>query len=347
MPHPSKNIRIVIPASRADATLRACLDGLLAALAFSDSWEIIIADNGGNTILPLLEQDYPLTIVRCDSRPSAAFARNAGAAGYTGGVLVFIDSDVVCDASCIEALVRPVASRKAHAAIGNYTSDTTGLTFAQRYKQLYIHNVYNRPQAPIRNDFWTAIAAVDAATFHRLGGFDIRFRGANGEDQEFGIRLTRHHCNVVAVREALGRHLNPYTVYRLIRNDFRKGVTAVGNSLQNNVALSDNRHARMPAILAVVFAAAVIPCAVAGFFFLPFGFLAILFFSAWMLFRTKLAVVFLRHGGILFFCGALTMMFLLDLVRACCVAAGVFKNMQRVFSRNTVPAKLKAVQTYE
>lgn len=250
----SDKIRIVVPAYNAGETIQKCVEAILEATSALNACEIIIVDDGKNIDLENALYRYNIKILKSLQNGSAAYARNQGANNFDVGIIVFIDSDVICDKNCITNLIAPLQKKLCQATIGNYSDNLSGLNFAQKYKQLYIKHIYDRPNPVIKNDFWTAISAVDAKVFHSVSGFNTNFKGANGEDQEFGIRLTKNSYKVLSVADAVGQHINPYTISKIIRNDFRKGVTAVLNSLQNNVALTDNRHANSVDIFSVAMA---------------------------------------------------------------------------------------------
>ena len=295
-------------------------------MEFHHSWEIFIVDNGQNPNLELLLIDYPLSILKRDQIQSAAYARNEGAKGFLNGILVFIDSDVVIEKDCLHNLIKPLQKNLCNATIGNYSKNVTGLRFSQKYKQLYINHIYSREDSSIKNDFWTAICSVDAQIFNKLSGFNASFRGANGEDQEFGIRLTKNGYHVLSVKNANGQHLNRYDVLNIIRNDFKKGLTAVKNSLENKVPLSDNRHSRLRDILAVFFAVISITFLISSIFNLNLLFGFVFTFLIWLTCRRSLCNAFLKTGGLIFFIKALILMFSLDLIRFTCVLIGYAKN---------------------
>jgi glycosyltransferase involved in cell wall biosynthesis len=318
-------VRIIIPAHNAERTIQQCIELLLEAMMFHLQWEIVVVDNGRNPGLLSLIKDNRVTVLKRDQYSSAAYARNEGAKGFFEGILVFVDSDVMCERNCIEKLIAPILENISDATIGNYSKNVSGLSFSQKYKQLYIHHIYDRKDAIIKNDFWTAICAVDANVFHQLGGFNADFKGANGEDQEFGIRMTRSGYSVLPVRDANGQHLNPYGVLDIIRNDFRKGLTAVRNSLENNVAFSDNRHSRWRDMLSVFFSVMTVVVLFLGFIMPGIWLFTVLPFSGWLACRNSLNAVFLKNGGMTFLVRALLLMFCLDLVRFTCVVIGVVK----------------------
>lgn len=315
-------IRIVIPAYNADRTIRACIDAISNAMYRYQSTEIIVVDNGLNQDIAELVNDYPVQLIKRTNHSSAAYARNAGAEKFSDGILVFIDSDVIIEKECLNRLIQPIIEESKTATIGNYSQDVKGLNFAQRYKQLYIHHVYNQRNSAIKNDFWTAISAIDAATFHQLNGFDSSFKGANGEDQEFGIRLTKNNYSVVSVTNAYGQHINPYTVGKLIRNDFRKGVTALSNSIKNHVPLKDNRHAKPRSIYAVFFAVFFLLTSCLAFLNLQLLYFAFLFLLGWMSFRFNLMRIYLQSKNLIFILNAILLTYILDLVRFASVVYG-------------------------
>lgn len=326
MTSPGHRIRIVVPVYNSGPALTKCIDALLTAISFHDSWELIVVNNGRSPGLAVTLSGYPLTILNRDEIPSAAYARNEGAKGFTGDILIFIDSDVVCEPNCIRELIEPLKSGKYDATIGNYSRNLRGLTFSQKYKQLYINHVYGRADTQIKNDFWTAICAVKTEVFNRLGGFNISFRGANGEDQEFGIRMTQNGFSVLSVKTANGQHLNPYGVMNIIRNDLKKGLIAVKNSLENSVPFHDNRHSRMSDICAVFFSVTLMTFTLASFINVNMLLPALFSLALWIYFRGDLMMTFIRNGGVFFFPGALLMMYCLDIVRFICVAVGITTN---------------------
>jgi len=327
MTESQKDIRIVVPAFKAGKTIQKCIEAILGSKGFHKNWEIIIVDNGQNPGIFDLLKSYPVTVLERDKCQSAAYARNEGAKGFSDGILIFIDSDVICERNCIIELIKPLQNGLCNATIGNYSGNYNGLSFSQKYKQLYINHIYSREGSNIKNDFWTAICSVDVKIFNNLKGFNTNFNGANGEDQEFGIRLTKNGYSVLSVNKANGQHLNPYGVHNIIRNDLKKGLMAVKNSLENKVPFSDNRHSKKQDILSVFFAVLTITFLTLIPVYFVFLSASISSFLLWFICRIDLCKRFFKNGGILFFISALMLMYTLDLVRCICVIVGVSKNI--------------------
>lgn len=317
-------IRIVIPAYKAETTIVACVMAVLNAAKNLLHYEIVITDNGGNPNLEKLLAPFPVRLISCTEKASAAYARNKGAEDLHKGILVFIDSDVIIETNTLEELIFPIQKGKAHASIGNYSKKVTKMTFAQQFKQLYIHTVYLKENQEIKNDYWTAIAAVDITVFHELKGFDTSFSGANGEDQEFGIRLTQHGYTTAVASKALGKHLKTYTLNGIIENDYKKGLRALKNSQENQVPLSDNRHAKKEAILAVFTACMGLLTLLIGIVFPITLVVALICFISWWWNRRAFFASFHKAKGIQFSIKAGALLFVLELVRASCVISHLF-----------------------
>ncbi len=322
----------MVPAYNCEHTIRPCIDALLESLrAIENPWELIIVNNGRNEGLANLLDGYDLNIISRTAYASAAYARNEGTSGFDEGVIVFVDSDVVCEKMCVARLIAPVLKGSCAATIGNYTTNVEGLSFAQQYKQLYIHHVYARENQAIKNDFWTAISAIDARVFHQIGGFDKRFKGANGEDQELGIRLTRAGYEVKSVPSANGQHLHGYTIWGIIKNDYYKGLTALKNSINNQVPLSDNRHAKGKDILAVALAVFMVSCLALSLFNVVFLWISLFLLVLWFYQRIKLHVVLLKSGGLIFWLKSLGLIIVLDWVRFIAVASRIKPLLGKIF----------------
>lgn len=323
----NKRVRIVVPAYNAGETIVECVDAICKATYCFENWELIVVDNGLNHNLDTFLKKYPIQILQKTKIRSAAYARNKGAENFLEGILVFIDSDVIIEKECLLLLTKPIINKSEIATIGNYSKEVTGLNFAQRYKQLYIHHVYSQNDSLIKNDFWTAISAIDASIFHQLNGFDCSFKGANGEDQEFGIRLTQKKYSVVGIPNANGKHINAYTVKKLVFNDFKKGITAMSNSLENKVPLKDNRHAKYRSINAVFFAALFALTFVLSILSVKMLVVSGLFFILWFVFRYNLVKICFLSQGAIFTIKALFLIVILDLVRCASVLVGVYQNL--------------------
>jgi glycosyltransferase involved in cell wall biosynthesis len=317
-------VRIIISASRAERTIRQCVDAIMNSEIRAD-YELVVVDDGGNKNLAVALAGLPVTIISTGGSGSAAVARNQGAKGFSGRYIVFIDADVLVLPHCVERLLAPLRSGQADATVGNYSRDVDGLSFAARYKQLYIARVHDRRRGYLKN-FWTAIGAIDAPLFQAFGGFDTAFKGANGEDAELGYRLSEKGYRILAVSSALGQHRHLFTLRRIILNDWRKGIGAMEHYYRSGGPMSDNYHATKRDQAAV--ALAVLALGLPILMFLASASLAQSALTAlacstvYLALRSDIIAGFLPQGaGFVMF--AVGVMFLLDLVRFACASTGL------------------------
>jgi len=326
-------LRVVVPAFRSPALIRPCLTAIHASRT-TVPMEVVFVDDGANGEIADLPYLFPgIRIVQDAPSGSAAQARNSGCQGFEGQILVFVDVDVTVHPDAIETLTRPILEGHTDAAVGNYSRDVDGLDFAQQYKQLYLSRVYSRTRRTLRNHFWTALGAVRAKVFVDVGRFDESFPGALGEDIEFGQRLTRAGYRVLSVPEALARNVKPYTVGTLVANDFRKGKSMVGQYVgQKGVQLTDSQHSKRSDILAVFLvsvACASLLVAALPWPLRPYALGGTALLSVAYLFARRELLATFRTPGPVFLLRAISMMALLDLVRALCVLIGIASLARR------------------
>ena len=98
-------VSIIIPAHNEEALLGATLDALRAAAAgLAEPHEIVVVDDSSTDRTAAIARDRGARVVRSEAHQIAA-ARNAGARGAAGGLLVFVDADTLVSAEVLRAAV--------------------------------------------------------------------------------------------------------------------------------------------------------------------------------------------------------------------------------------------------
>lgn len=88
------DISVVIPSYNAEATIRACLDGLRAQ--HEAPFEVILVDSSGDRTAEITQVDYPWVRLLClEQQTLPGPARNAGARLASRPILAFLDADCV------------------------------------------------------------------------------------------------------------------------------------------------------------------------------------------------------------------------------------------------------------
>src|SRR5262245_11256782 len=132
---PQRRIRLtaIVPATNAPATLSACLRAIKSAAAPPEQLVVV---------------DRPLHHVSA--------ARNEGARGATGDVLVFIDADVTVHADVFVRIRRAFADPELDAIFGSYDAAPSASGSVSSFRNLLHHHVHH--SAPgAASTFWTGL----------------------------------------------------------------------------------------------------------------------------------------------------------------------------------------------
>ncbi len=156
----------------------------------------------------------------------AATARNRGAAACDAPLLLFIDDDMIAAPDLAEAHLTHHRSRPGSVVLGampvHPDSPPGYLTEGLRRWADRRHALLSDPARPVPTDeVLTGQMSMSRETFHRLGGFDVRFTAGGtfgGEDIEFGWRARRLGIPVVYEPRAVTRQIYRKTFRALCRN---------------------------------------------------------------------------------------------------------------------------------
>lgn len=194
------------------------LDRCLAALARQDlegTFEVIVVDDGGDVpVQPIVDRyagTVPFITARQDNTGPAA-ARNAGAARASGRYLAFTDDDCAPEPGWLSALCTALEHDVRAVVAGRTVNALVDNVFAEASQSLLSY--LDRAGRCRNGDLAFAASnnlAVEAARFHRIGGFDASFPLAASEDRDFcdrsrlaGGSLRRAHDAVVHHHHQMG-----------------------------------------------------------------------------------------------------------------------------------------------
>jgi len=228
---PRLRASVIIPAFDNEKILEAVLAGLAKQTYPNDLIEIIVADDGSNPPLdPRLPDHLSVVIERQgDEGFRLAAARNLGAHKAAGEVLVFLDSDMVPEREWLFEHMRLHhncfwvlgCGFRRHVEGRSITwSDVEG---ADRVPDLFSGDEIREPRFIL--DYWAdhedgrkdsssvwrvtsgGNLSISAEAFWAVGGFDERFCGWGGEDNDLGYRVYQRGAMVVPVRTAMAWHV--------------------------------------------------------------------------------------------------------------------------------------------
>jgi glycosyltransferase involved in cell wall biosynthesis len=208
-------ISVIIPVFNGDATIGDCLAKLYAS-TFRD-FEAIVVDDASTDRTAAIVEGFPCRLIACPKNSGQSAARNLGAAQSAGGILFFLDADILVARDSLSEIARAMAERPEISALfGSFASTTMPGNFAAVYKNLrhhYTHQTSNEEAATFCGGF----GAIRREAFFAAGGFNPTQRFM--EDVELGYRLHRAGHRIWLHKRLLFIHCKHYTLAKLIHAD--------------------------------------------------------------------------------------------------------------------------------
>src|SRR5262249_49673621 len=96
-------VTVIVPAHNAEATIRTCLEALLAQDWPRDALELIVVDNRSTDATAAVVAEHPVRSLDEHRVQSSYAARNRGVAASHGDLLAFTDADCVPDPGWVRA----------------------------------------------------------------------------------------------------------------------------------------------------------------------------------------------------------------------------------------------------
>src|SRR4030066_672074 len=182
-------ISVIIALYNAENVIGRCLESVYKS-SFKD-YEVIVVDDCSTDNSSEIARRFPCKLFNISVNSGPAHARNFGVEQSKGDILFFIDSDTELDKEALGLINETFKQENDLAAIvGLPEKRSLGQGMASAYNALKNH--YTLATAGRYCDYFTTqVGAVRRKTFLEIGGFDSSFRGADGEDIEFGLGLPK------------------------------------------------------------------------------------------------------------------------------------------------------------
>lgn len=223
-------ISIVIPVYNRPDLLAYCL-GSIYSQKYKHFETLVIDDNSTENLKPIAKK-YPVRYFYLKKNKGPGFARNFGVQQARGTIMVFIDSDVLANDGFLERIEDIFHTHKGIAAAqGTYTLIPYHTNFFSFFKNLTLYYHFNR-NPRYANSIASFCTAIRKDVFLSNGGFDGQIKNASIEDEEFGIQLTRNGHKIIYDKGLQVKHMKKFTLYSLMRQDFRTGFDKVKSLLR-------------------------------------------------------------------------------------------------------------------
>lgn len=225
-------LSVVIPTYNNREALLRTVRALCAQRGAVTQVEIVVLDDGSTDgtreAVAALDAPIPLHYHWQPNRGRSA-ARNAGAALATGGVLLFMDSDIVAADDAIAAHLRYYHRHSGRIGVQGRTvvDPHSKTTFFMRTKDLTPDLTWRRHDNMSPYQVITRNLSVRAEDFWAAGGFDEQFVGYGWEDIDLGLRMHDLGVRFFYDPRIVGVHADVETLERTRAKRRQSGESAV------------------------------------------------------------------------------------------------------------------------
>jgi glycosyltransferase involved in cell wall biosynthesis len=212
------DVSVIVPVYNGSKFLNQCLAGIYS----SDypSFEVIVVDDGSTDGSADISRENGATVLSMPLRGGPAAARNFGVKKAHGGILLFIDADVVVKPETISKIVaRFELQPDISAVFGSYDDAPEEQNFLSQYRNLVHHFVHQNSNCEA-STFWAGLGGVRREDFAAVGGFDCeQFAVPSIEDIELGGRLRAAGYRILLDKEIQGKHLKKWQALSILKTD--------------------------------------------------------------------------------------------------------------------------------
>ncbi len=218
---------IIVPTYDRPGQLATCLHSLSRLDYRRDRFQVIVVDDGSKIPLEVAVASFNDRLdVALLTQPQAgpATARNTGVARAKGDFLVFTDDDCAPTPDWLRKLAARFGAAPDRGIVGRTLNTLPDNLYSTASQLLidYLCAYYNAD--PNQAHFITSNnLAVPADSFHAIGGFDMTFPRAGGEDREFCDRWLNRGYRIIYAPEALVYHSHALTFRTFWRQHFNYG----------------------------------------------------------------------------------------------------------------------------
>lgn len=259
---------VIIPTFGRAALLHRCLTALLVA-GMPANGIVVVDDASDDAAVVSVAQEIGVRFVSLARNSGPAGARNAGvAATGAGGILFFVDSDVLVAPDVLTRLEIAFADPALDAVFGCYDDKPAETNLVSLYVNLRHREVHRQCAGPAET-FWAGCGAVRRAAFEAVGGFDPSSRWHYIEDVELGRRLDRAGFKIQLDPTLQGKHLKHWSLVKSAQTDILFRALPWVALMLEETRVMRGLNADKAGRLSMLSIIAVIACALLAFWWPP------------------------------------------------------------------------------
>lgn len=231
-PLPNADLSVVIPTYNGASMLPVTLHALEFQSLASDRFEVIIVDDGSSDNTESVFADLALPrsfrYVRQQNKGAAA-ARNRGASLANGGVLLFLDSDVIADANLAQEHLEYQNAHDRTLVVGctrawlGYEGD---VFYRVMGEELFAFDLGDQETSIGFQEVVSRNLSLRRDHFFDVGIFDESFPRSGFEDTEFALRAASRGYRMVYNPKAAGDHRHMGNLTRVGEHMYNYQISA-------------------------------------------------------------------------------------------------------------------------
>lgn len=227
-------LSVIIPTHNRSGMLATNLKALSQQTFPVQDFEVLVVadacqDDTGQVVADLApELPYKFTFLS-HSAGSPGVTRNLGAAQAVGGLLLFLDDDVIPQPGLVQA---HWAAQVANRVVLGYSRPVIPdpPSFWQYNARLWWEDTYRAMSQPGYRfgyrDFFSGNVSMPAALFNKAGRFDANIK-VRLEDYELGFRLIKDGAELHFAPDAIGFHFDETDLKIWLRRVYKEGIADI------------------------------------------------------------------------------------------------------------------------
>ena len=216
-------VSVVVPAFNCEKTISKTVQSVLDQ-NYGDV-EVIIVDDGSSDSTAKIIADFKNVKYFYQKNSGPASARNFGAKNSKGEFVFFTDSDCIAHVDWIKTAMKCFSSDVAVVAGSYGIVNNESLLADCVFKEIRYRHVKLMPKYP--KAFGSYNFGVKKNIFDKVGGFDVGYRSASGEDNDLSYKILNAGYKIRFEKDALVDHYHPEKVWKYLKEQYRHGYWRV------------------------------------------------------------------------------------------------------------------------
>jgi glycosyltransferase involved in cell wall biosynthesis len=220
-------VSVIVPTYQRARLLGNCLQAIAAQRFPREQFEVVVVDDGSEVsprdVVAQFSRSLDVRLIE-QRNAGPGSARNAGARAARGAYIAFTDDDCLPDPLWLSAIAAHIEAHPGLAVGGsiiNVLEEGLCSTASQMLID-FLYEYYNE-NADDSRFFITSNLTFPADAFRALGGFDVTFPLAGGEDRDMCDRWREHGHQLTYAPDAIVRHAHALRLLSFCRQHFNYG----------------------------------------------------------------------------------------------------------------------------